>query len=56
MIDLDKSNIRENPNVDEHFKREDIGEYLDKDVDYRQLLEVYVRGSSWKETVSRNEA
>ena len=29
MIDLDKSNIRENPNSDEHFKKENVGDYLD---------------------------
>lgn len=38
IIDLDKSNIRENPNVNEHFQRENVGEYFDEDTDGRQLL------------------
>ena len=48
-IDLDKSNIRENANTEEHFQKELVFKYSEQDVDHRPLLSMHVRGSSRKD-------
>lgn len=48
-IDLDKSNISENENTEEHFKKTLVFEYSEQDVEKRPLISMHVRGSSRKD-------
>lgn len=48
-IDLDASNIRENPNVNEHYKKVLVFDYKEEDVGYKPLISIHVRGSSRKD-------
>jgi len=50
-IDLDKSNIRENANTEEHFQKTLVLEYSAEElgVEDRPLLSMHVRGSSRKD-------
>ena len=59
MIDLDAANSGEQDDIDEEIVTYMIGEpiysYTSSDVENRQFLNMYARGSSRKEDYDRNE-